>query len=133
METVKLSKDELVKLIGLKKAKKTYPDMFKDEEAMHIIEEGQISDLLSIATGDDAPAAKYDGKCLKLSNEYHWSIIKRNTIGKQWSVFLIPIKREYSKKNPLNKLRTAANFGRLKKAAARKRRGRPRKTEKTND
>jgi len=129
MDTVKLTVEELVQLIGLKKAKKTYPDMFKDQEAMHIIEEGQISDLLSVATGDDAPAAKYDGKCLKLSSEYHWSIIKRNTVGKKWGVFLIPIKREFSKKNPLNKLRTAANFGRLKKVAAKKRRGRPRKTE----
>ena len=129
MDTVKLTVKELVELIGLKKAKKTYPAMFKDQEAMHIIEEGQISDLLSIATGDDAPAAKYDGKCLKLSGEYHWSIIKRNTVGKKWGVFLIPIKREFSKKNPLNKLRTAANFGRLKKVAARKRKGRPRKTE----
>ena len=133
METVKLSKEELVELIGLKKAKKTYPDMFKDEEAMHVITDKNITEIIQIANGDDAPGAKYDGKSLKLSSEYHWSIIKRTTASKQWGVFLIPIKREYSKKNPLNKLRTAANFGRLKKAAARKRRGRPRKTEKTND
>lgn len=128
METVKLSKDELVQLIGLKKAKKTYPDMFKDEEAMHIITDKEIPNLLTITTEDETPAAKYAQKAFKLSEKYHWSIIKRVVDGK-FSMFLIPISKEYSKQNPLNKLRTAANFGRLKKAAARKRRGRPRKTE----
>jgi hypothetical protein len=127
MDTVKLTVKELVELIGLKKAQKAYPDMFKDEEKMHIIEEGQISDLLTVASGDASPAAKYDGKCLKLSNDYHWSIIRR-TINGSFNSFLIPIKKEYSRRNPLNKLRSAANFGKMKKVAARRKK-RTRKTE----
>ena len=127
METVKLTVEELVQLIGLKKAKKTYPAMFKDQEAMHIIEEGQISDLLTIASGDSAPAVKYDQKCFILSADYHWSIFKRGVNG-SFNTYLVPISKEYSKQNPLNKLRTAANFGKVKKVAARRRK-RTKKTE----
>ena len=128
MDTIKLTKEELVQLIGLRKAKKTYPDMFKEEEAMHIIEEGQISDLLTITTEEDTPAAKYMQKAFKLSDKYHWSIFKRVVNG-SLNTYLVPISKEYSKQNPLNRLRTAANFGRVKKAAAKKRRKRTRKTE----
>lgn len=127
MDTVKLTVEELVQLIGLKKAKKTYPDMFKDQEAMHIIEEGQISDLLTITTEEDTPAAKYMQKAFKLSDKYHWSIFKRVVNG-SLNTYLVPISKEYSRQNPLNRLRTAANFGKVKKVAA-KRRKRTRKTE----
>ena len=119
METIKLSKEELVKLVGLRKAKKNYPDMFKEEEAMHIIEEGQISDLLTITTEEDTPAAKYMQKAFKLSEKYHWSIFKRVVNG-SFNTYLVPISKEYSKQNPLNKLRTAANFGKIKKVAAKR-------------
>ena len=128
MDTVKLTVEELVQLIGLKKAKKTYPDMFKDQEAMHVITDRNVTEVIQIANGDEAPAAKYDGKCFKLSNGYHWSIFKRVVNG-SLNTYLVPISKEYSKQNPLNKLRTAANFGRVKKAAAKKRRKRTRKTE----
>jgi len=127
METVKLTVEELVQLIGLKKAKKTYPAMFKDQEAMHIIEEGQISDLLTITTEEDTPAAKYMQKAFKLSDKYHWSIFKRVVNG-SLNTYLVPISKEYSRQNPLNKLRTAANFGKVKKVAARRRK-RTKKTE----
>ena len=128
MDTVKLTVEELVQLIGLKKAKKAYPAMFKDQEAMHIIKEGQISDLLTITTEEDTPAVKYTQKAFKLSDKYHWSIFKRVVNG-SLNTYLVPIKKEYSRYNPLNKLRTAANFGTVKKVAARKRRKRTRKTE----
>lgn len=128
MDTVKLTVEELVQLIGLKKAKKTYPAMFKDQEAMHIIEEGQISDLLTITTEEDTPAAKYMQKAFKLSDKYHWSIFKRGVNG-SFNTYLIPISKEYSKQNPLNKLRTAANFGKVKKVAARRRK----RTKKTKE
>jgi len=127
MDTVKLTVEELVQLIGLKKAKKTYPAMFKDQEAMHIIEEGQISDLLTITTEEDTPAAKYMQKAFKLSDKYHWSIFKRVVNG-SLNTYLVPISKEYSRQNPLNKLRTAANFGKVKKVAARRRK-RTKKTE----
>jgi hypothetical protein len=127
METVKLSKDELVKLIGLKKAKKTYPDMFKDEQAMHEITFENVGKMIEISTEETAPAAKYAAKSFVLSTDYHWSIIKRVVNG-SFNTYLVPISKEYSRHNPLNKLRTAANFGKVKKVAA-KRKGRPRKTE----
>lgn len=128
MDTVKLSKEEIVKLVGLKKAKVSFPDMFKNEEAMHIIEESQINSMLTVASDEDAPAAKYDQKCFLLSKDYHWSIIRR--MGKDsFNAYLIPIKKEYARKNPLNKLRTAANFGKTKKAASRKKRTRKTKTD----
>ena len=120
METIKLSKEELVQLVGLRKAKKTYPDMFKDDEAMHVITDKNITEIIQIANGDVAPGVKYDGKCLKLSSEYHWSIIKRTVDGK-FCTFLIPVTKKYSKRNPLNKLRTAASYGKLRKVAARRR------------
>jgi hypothetical protein len=119
METIKLSKEELVKLVGLKKAKKIYPDMFKDEQAMHEITFDNVSKMIEISTEETAPAAKYAAKSFVLSTDYHWSIIKRQRDGKFRS-YLVPISKEYSRQNPLNKLRTAANFGRVKKVAAKR-------------
>ncbi len=128
MDTVKLSKEEVVKLAGLKKAKMMFPDMFKHEEAMHTIIPEDIPNLMEIANGVVAPAAKYADKSILLSSDYHWSILRRQRDGK-FRTYLIPIKKEYSKKNPLNKLRSAANFGKLKKVAARKRKTRKTKTD----
>ena len=128
MDTVKLSKEALVKLVGLKKAKAAFPDMFKNEEAMHEITYEDFPNLMEVANGSLAPAAKYADKSLLLSNDYHWSIIRRQRDGKQ-RTYLVPIKKEYAKKNPLNKLRTAANFGKLKKVAAKRKKTRKTKTD----
>mgnify|MGYP003341541162 FL=1 len=64
METIKLSKEELVQLVGLRKAKKTYPDMFKDDEAMHEITFDNVAELIEIATDKTAAAVKYARKSL---------------------------------------------------------------------
>lgn len=128
MDTVKLSKEEIVKLAGLKKAKMMFPDMFKHEEAMHTITVEDIAKMMEVANGMLSPAAKYADKSILLSDDYHWSIIRRQREGK-FRTYLVPIKKEYSKKNPLNKLRTAANFGKLKKVAAKRKRTRKTKND----
>ena len=128
MDTIKLSKEEIVKLVGLRKAKVSFPDMFKNEEAMHEITNQDIPNLMEVANGMLSPADKYADKSILLSSDYHWSIIRRQRGGK-FRTYLIPIKKEYSKKNPLNKLRGAANFGKLKKVAARKRKTRKTKND----
>jgi hypothetical protein len=124
MDTIKLSKEEIVKLVGLRKAKVSFPDMFKNEEAMHTITNDDIPNLMTVASGDVAPAKKYSDKSIELSLDYHWSIVKRQRDGKL-RTYLIPIKKDYAKKNPLNKLRTAANFGKLKKVAAKRKKRAP--------
>lgn len=126
MSEIKLSKEILVKLVGLKKCKETFPDLFKDEEAMHMITDEDAVNMISIAKGDMAPASKYDEKCFILNPDYHWTIIKRTNHNK-WTTYLVPVKKEYSKQNPIVK-RTYK-----KRAAPSKKRGPYKKRVKTDE
>lgn len=125
---IELSKEDLVSLIGKRKAAKAFPDLFKVEEAMHPITDDDIFMLLSVARGEQSPAKKYEDRCLVLNPAYHWSIIKRQVNG-TFTSFLVPIDKNTSKQNPLRKQKTA--IAGPKVAAKRKRRRKSNKTVKT--
>jgi len=127
MDTVKLSKEEIVKLAGLKKAKVMFPEMFKETEQMHPITDDDVYMLVTVARGEMSPAKKYEDRCLALSGNYHWSLIKRQVNG-SFTTFLVPIDKKTSKQNPLRKQMTAiAGPNQFQKVAAKKKR----KTRKT--
>lgn len=125
---IELSKEDLVSLIGKRKAAKAFPDLFKVEEAMHPITDDDVYMLVTVARGEMSPAKKYEDRCLALSGNYHWSLIKRQVNG-SFTTFLVPIDKKTAKQNPLRKQMTA--IAGPKVAAKRKRRRKSKKTVKT--
>ena len=103
---IELSKEDLVSLIGKKKAMKAYPDLFQEDEQMHPITDDDVHMLLSVARGEWSPAKKYEDRCLVLNGNYHWSLIKRQVNG-AFTTFLVPIDKKSAKQNPMRKQRTA--------------------------
>ncbi len=103
---IELSKEDLVSLVGRKKALKAFPDLFVEDEQMHPITDEDVYMLVTVARGKMSPAKKYENRCLALSGNYHWSLIKRQVNG-SFTTFLVPIDKKYTKVNPLRKQRTA--------------------------
>ena len=111
---IELTKEQLIALVGKRKAAKAFPDAFKDEFALPEIK--KVEDFIVIAEGEYAPGGKYDGRCFILSPNHHWNIIKR-TIGGKWTTYLVPVAKEGRKHNPMLKLKAVST---MRKVAAKR-------------
>lgn len=113
---IELTKEQLVALVGKRKAAKAFPEIFDNEELMHEITD--LNELMSVAD-ENAPADKYKKRCITLSSNYHWTLMKRMVDGK-FTAVLVPLKKIGNERNPMRNYHTYMGDKNLKKVAAKR-------------
>mgnify|MGYP006277396263 CR=1 FL=1 len=118
MKKIELTTDQLIALVGKRKAAKAFPEIFEQDDSMHEITD--INQLMSVVD-EDAPGNKYKKRAILLGDAYHWNIMKRTVNGKHHT-YLIPVKRVKGKRNPFVGYSTISNANpkRLAKVAAKR-------------